>query len=303
MAKLQGKSGKSRASLGTIVYFFALRAYIQLLSRVSPKAAAKVAVDLFTTPAITGKRGGVPWSDSIRDLKKEQLDVGENSVIVYLIGSSSKRILLCHGWGGAAAQFSDMANALLAHGFSIITFDAPAHGLSKGKRTDIIDFAEVINAIVKAYGEPYGIVGHSFGAAGSAYALHKFSIKLECCVLISSFGTAVWTFENFGKTLGLTKPVISEMLLITAKKHSKTDALWAEFDVGEMVAGSKIKTMLIHDEGDREIPHDQALHIAAKCAATSLKLVTTNGLGHRRIVKDPTVIGQVTQFLRIGEVA
>ena len=293
---------KKKPSLATQAYYLAVRAYLQVLARIAPKSAAKIAVGLFTTPALGGPKNQLTWPDSITDFKQERLTVRENVISVYLVGTSPKRVLLCHGWGGAAVQFLDLVTALIACGFSVIAFDAPAHGTSEGKQTDIIDFAEAINAIVRTYGVPYGIVGHSFGAAGAAYALNKFNIRVERCVLISSFGTATWTFDNFGRTLGLPKPVVDEMRRMTANKHEKTEAFWLEFDVGEMVARSRVRTILIHDQDDREIPHDQALHIAKKCDS-NLKLFSTTGLGHRRIVRDSEVIGLVTECMRIDVTA
>jgi pimeloyl-ACP methyl ester carboxylesterase len=47
-------------------------------------------------------------------------------------------------------------------------------------------------------------------------------------------------------------------------------------------------TMVVHDRLDKEVPYDEG----AKLGTTwpSAELVTTEGLGHQRILRDPEVI-------------
>src|SRR5205085_10246750 len=43
-------------------------------------------------------------------------------------------ILLVHGWEGRGAQLGALVEPLVDAGFSVLTFDGPAHGDSSGKR-------------------------------------------------------------------------------------------------------------------------------------------------------------------------
>jgi pimeloyl-ACP methyl ester carboxylesterase len=49
--------------------------------------------------------------------------------------------------------------------------------------------------------------------------------------------------------------------------------------------------LLVHDRGDKEVPFDRGEAIAA--AWPSAELVATEGLGHRRILQDASVISKV----------
>jgi pimeloyl-ACP methyl ester carboxylesterase len=66
-----------------------------------------------------------------------------------------------------------------------------------------------------------------------------------------------------------------------------------------MVAEVKAPLLMIHDRDDRAVPlaHGQALAEAAPDA----RLFTVNGLGHRRLLADPEVVGTAVTFLRTGD--
>jgi predicted ATPase len=53
--------------------------------------------------------------------------------------------------------------------------------------------------------------------------------------------------------------------------------------------------LVIHDQDDREVPWADGAAIAA--AALDARLVTTHGLGHRRILRDPSVIEASVDFV------
>jgi pimeloyl-ACP methyl ester carboxylesterase len=54
-------------------------------------------------------------------------------------------------------------------------------------------------------------------------------------------------------------------------------------------------SMVIHDSGDRFIPHSEGAELAN--AWPDGRLVTTTGLGHHRILRDPKVINSVLSFI------
>ncbi len=59
-----------------------------------------------------------------------------------------------------------------------------------------------------------------------------------------------------------------------------------------------VPALIIHDEQDREIPFEggEALSKVWK----NSKLVRTNGLGHRRILRDSQVISKAVEYLTAG---
>ena len=55
-------------------------------------------------------------------------------------------------------------------------------------------------------------------------------------------------------------------------------------------------TLVVHDRGDRQTPYADAVRLVA--SLPDARLVTTDGLGHRRILKDAAVVRQVADLPR-----
>ena len=53
--------------------------------------------------------------------------------------------------------------------------------------------------------------------------------------------------------------------------------------------------LVIHDSDDRFIPHGEGVELAD--AWPSGRLITTTGLGHHRILRDPEVIDSAVAFI------
>src|SRR5258707_6696930 len=82
-------------------------------------------------------------------------------------------VLLAHGSAGHAAQMRAFVFALLAAGYRVIGFDQPAHGLSEGRLTSLVDFADVLGAVAAHHGPVHAVIAHSLGAAATAFALMR----------------------------------------------------------------------------------------------------------------------------------
>jgi alpha-beta hydrolase superfamily lysophospholipase len=55
-----------------------------------------------------------------------------------------KKILLIHGWSGRGTQLCSIADCFVKKGYTTISFDAPAHGKSPGKTSDMTEFIATI---------------------------------------------------------------------------------------------------------------------------------------------------------------
>ena len=61
------------------------------------------------------------------------------------------------------------------------------------------------------------------------------------------------------------------------------------------VAQLPAAALLLHDREDEEIPYAESEEIAATWPGA--RLVTTSGLGHRKILKDEATLAEATRFL------
>ena len=58
----------------------------------------------------------------------------------------------------------------------------------------------------------------------------------------------------------------------------------------------EVPVLVVHDRDDSEVPYAEAERVAA--GFPRAELVTTSGLGHRRILRDQEVVAQVARFVR-----
>ena len=216
----------------------------------------------------------------------------EEEVMVYVYGYSKTKILLTHGWSGRGTQLYDIADKLLENGMMVISFDAPAHGLSSGKTTDLLEYVAAINFINEAYGPFEAAIGHSFGGIAilDAQARKPFVNKIVTIGIASSINSIV---DEFVKKLEL-KPVIS-----TKVKRRMRTILKRDIETSSAVENAKkitVPTLVLHDTQDVDVDVSSAYRIRQNLAKG--ELLVTNGLGHRRIFRDQKIIGKIIDFIK-----
>src|SRR3954466_15039885 len=182
-------------------------------------------------------------------------------------------VLLAHGWGGHAAQMRAFVFSLLAAGYRVIGFDQPAHGLSEGRLTSLVDFADVLSAVVLRHGPVQAIVGHSLGAAATAFALSR-GLTVGAAVLIRPPADVAGYSRRFARWHWIPEPVRRSMQAAIEERYG---VRWDELEV-ERVAGriKGARTLVIHDRADPMIPWRQGLRVAR--AWPGARLLLTKGL-------------------------
>ena len=135
----------------------------KLFEAISTKLVTLFAAKLFTTPI----KHKIPKREFQMDKESVQETVLipsiNKKIIVYHYGKSDKKILLVHGWSGRGTQLVKIADELLHLGYSTISFDAPAHGKSKGNSSIMIEFIASILELEKQFGPFEYALGHSLG--------------------------------------------------------------------------------------------------------------------------------------------
>ena len=269
-----------------------IRITSKLCALISPKLATIYAAKLFTTPI----KHKIPKRELEMDLRSIQKRIYipsiNKNIMVYEYGKSEKKILLVHGWSGRGTQLFKIADALLEKGYSIVSFDAPAHGKSEGKTTIMSEFIESILEIEKQYG-PFEItIGHSLGGMSVLNSI-KDGLKVKKAVIIGSGDIVQDILDEFIFKLGL-KPEISIRLrdYFETKYQVKMD----EFSAYKATKEIEIPVLVIHDENDPEVSVKAGIHIHEHLKNGSLFL--TEGLGHRKVLGNQSVIKKITEFIR-----
>jgi pimeloyl-ACP methyl ester carboxylesterase len=202
-----------------------------------------------------------------------------------------RAVLLVHGWAGVGGQLAAFAPPLVAAGYKVVAFDAPGHGASGGRRSSMVHFARALRAVATMAGAPHGVIAHSLGAAATALALAR-GLRLGRAVFIGpTSGPRDWT-ARFARHFGIAPDV---MTIMRARTERKLGLRWDDLDVPQMARHREEPLLVIHDRDDLEVPSSDGAAIAD--AGPGARLLTTAGLGHRRILRDPAVVAQAVAFV------
>lgn len=259
---------------------------------ISTKLATSYAAKLFTTPV----RHKIPKREFEMEHKSTQqllyIPAINKSVVTYEYGKNNRKILLVHGWSGRGTQLFRIADELVKLGYSIISFDAPAHGKSKGKTTIMSEFIYSILEIDKQFG-PFEIaIGHSLGGMSVLNAI-KDGLHVDKAIIIGSGDIVQDILDEFIEKLGL-KQEISERL----RDHfeNKYQVKMDDFSAYKAAQKVKIPVLVVHDYNDPEVPVKAGIHIHKQLKNGTLYL--TEGLGHRKILGNQNVIKKTIDFIK-----
>ena len=263
----------------------------KLLAFISSKLATAFAVKLFITPIKhkTPKRELHMETES----KKSMVFLPKlnKKIRVFEYGQSPKKILLVHGWSGRGTQLVKFADELLIAGYSVISFDAPAHGKSPGNSTIMIEFIEAILELERKFGPFEGAVGHSLGGMSLLNAVNNH-LNINRLVIIGSGDKVPDIVDSFVSKIGLHPSISKQMQNRFEKKYGvKMTAFDASFAAQEVT----IPVLVIHDENDLEIPVNAGINIHKNLK--NGQLLITKRLGHRKILGDSEVVKSTIQFL------
>jgi len=268
---------------------------VQLTARVlyfiSNNITLWVASKLFTTPISfkTPKRElGMQNSAQKNSLHIKSI-AKEIHILTY--GFSDKKVLLAHGWSGRSTQLFMIANKLLEKGFMTISFDAPAHGKSTGKTTNLIEYIATIKEIYHKYGPFEAAVGHSFGGM----AIMNAQAEINCFKKIVIVGSGDKTSDilfNFSKNLGLNYTFGVKLIHYFERKWTLEVDEHATSKAAEKV---KIPILVVHDTIDDDVYVSCAINIRQNLEKGTLYI--TKGLGHTKILRDKETTNKIVDFI------
>ena len=186
-----------------------------------------------------------------------------------------------------------IASAFVEKGYKVITFDGFAHGDSPGKQTTIPEFVEIIKDIYNRFGLFEVIIGHSLGgiAAGKAIIEGVESNKL---VTIASPTTINYILEAFCMIINASQATL-DYINIFSERYTRSNG--SDFSLVNIAQKLNIPGLIVHDKNDREADYNQALFLEEMWP--DRKLISTNGLGHSRILRDEKIIKKIVEFVSV----
>ncbi len=267
----------------------ALRLAIRSVARLSPSLAAAWAYGYwFYSPRYPEPAREQNYRRAAREIRHRG-PVGP--LRLYLWGEGP-RVLLVHGWSGRGPQLGALVSPLLQRGFSVLAFDAPGHGRSAGHGTNAFMVTDIITRLAADYGPLHALVGHSFGAVCVVMALAR-GVPACCAVSLSSPTRLPWLQENYFRDLRLSPAVITAFQARQQREFGGDAQRQASAD--ELAAVLRVPALIVHDRDDRVVAAAQSELLAR--AWPGSRLLLTRRLGHLRLLRDPQVIAEVSEFI------
>ncbi len=278
-----------------------VRAGLQTAFALSDGLGASLAERLFTSPRRHARperertilATGRPFEVEVQ-LRSPRWAGAKTRVAAWRWGSGPA-VLLVHGWEGRGSQLGAVIEPLVAAGLSVIAFDAPAHGDSPGSRLYLTDHADAIADVVAAVGPLHATISHSFGSAAVLLAHARHGIDAPVNVAISPNVLIDEAVSRFAKliTLDDAERRVFEGHLARASGIG-LDAL----SVSALVTRREADLLVFHDRDDKEVSVMHGAALAAWWPGARLEL--TEDLGHRKILRDSSVIAKTVAFVRRG---
>jgi len=266
----------------------ALRAVFRTVGWAAPELAARWAETLFCTPPRHEPRSG---DEAFLDTGRRFTVRCDGQELAVWEWGSGPTVVLVHGWGSRAGRFSVMGRALLDAGRRVVAYDAPAHGRSTGQLASLIEFARALRAVADSVGPVHGVVGHSLGGAAAVLAIRD-GLAIERAVLLAAPADVTRFSTTFADHLRIPAKARAAM---RRNLELRLDARWAELHIPTIVRKFRTAVLLIHDRGDPDVPFRNAQEIAA--AWPGARVLATDDLGHRALMRDPTGVRSAVAFL------
>lgn len=273
----------------------AARLALRALEHTAPGLGAALAERLFFTPPRTTL--APPARDLLAAAREFRVCVDGGRVAAWAWGRGPA-IALVHGWGGLGGRLAAaFVEPLVASGFSVVTFDAPGHGASDGTLSSMPQVARALLAVADAAGSLFGVIAHSMGGSASALALSQ-RLQLERAVFIAPAADPARYAEDFATALAVGPVALAGM---RSRSEARLGFRWSDLNVPRLATAATLDTplLVIHDRDDATVPWEEGAAIAT--AWPGAELVTTTGLGHRDIVRDPGTVARAVQFLTASD--
>jgi pimeloyl-ACP methyl ester carboxylesterase len=202
-------------------------------------------------------------------------------------------VVLLHGWGSHAARFGSFIAPLRSAGFSVIGIDAPAHGASPGRLSDLPRFRDCLAEVLRTHAPVHAVIGHSLGGGALLTVLAETAVHHPgriCLVGVPS--DMGYILESFAMMLGLNAASRAKLRERFAAHFGRPAS---DISVAAAAASVRIPVLVIHDEDDNVAPISQGTALAN--AIPHSTLWRTQGLGHSGALRHEPTIERVVNFL------
>lgn len=264
-----------------------------LMERISTRLVVREAVKMFFRPI----RFQIPASEQkLRSKAKisfHDTDQSRIAILQWIGNKDAPYVMLMHGWASRSTHFKNFIELLLSQGYNVICPEAPAHGLSGGKQSDMMRFAESMNIAHKLVSPKYWIC-HSMGGSSAMYCINTYGLKPDHLSVIATPAIAKDILFVFTQRLGLKSSLVPLMQERIEKLYNgkRLKDYTAEYIIQNLDKGTSLN--LVYDNTDADAPVSHGERLKELFPLADLKI--TEKLGHVKVIKDIKVLEHCQTF-------
>jgi uncharacterized protein len=198
-------------------------------------------------------------------------------------------VVILHGAGSCKESHHDYARLLLAARYAAISFDQRGHGASEGVMDgraieDIVAMADLLRSRI---GDPDAAVALRGSSMGGCFALLAApAVDAAAVVAICPAGPRGLQRGIEAGTLGFDADVATLSTFLSAA------------DLHETVASLEMPVLILHAEGDEQVPVEHSRELAARFASADSRLITVPGGHHRSVQHDEELQAVSLKFIQ-----
>ncbi|MGZ4173342.1 MAG: alpha/beta hydrolase [Solirubrobacteraceae bacterium] len=223
-------------------------------------------------PAETGRLGGLAFTLWLPDARKPPRG----------------GVVILHGAGSCKESHHDFARAAISLGLAAITFDQRGHGESDGPMDgrvldDVAAMADRLRERMDSPAASVALRGSSMGGYLAIVTAPRVDARVVLAICPAS-------------AEGLRRGLQAGTLRFDADARA-LDAFLAEHDLGAATQALEAPLLLLHAEGDEQVPVEHSRELAAMVRSPGSRLVTLPGGHHRSVQHDAELQAFSLRFL------
>ena len=273
------------------------RTGFSLLRKVSRPAAVKLAARMFVQP----RRHDRPAREEEVAARGRTFSVRhkDKDIVVYewspAAHEATSTTILVHGWEGRGTQLAAFVDPLLESGERVVAFDHVGHGESDGRACSLPTMRDTLRTVAgEVCGErgPDNLIAHSMGSFAASLLLAE-GWRDTRVVYISPPDDLLVYFSHYLEIVTGDDSLLPDLIESLEERFGE-DA--REFEFRNLVETLAQPLLVLHSLDDHDVPVEAGRFVAEHWSGAVF--CAFDGLGHRRILRDPGVVEAAMTFLK-----